>query len=192
MTKRKPTRQNGFTMLEIIVSLALFVIVIILVSSIYLLAQKSYNKSSDLAELTQNARVCLDRLSRELRQSVNIVTALPPTDSDPENPPAEEIFFQDGHNISQITYLRYYLDGTNLMRKHTAYHFASEPTIYVTYNTTDQYGNSPDEKILENRIIGEYFSQLKFWDNSGSISIAIELNKGSNNFKIRTSVYPRN
>jgi len=192
MTKRKPTRQNGFTMLEIIVSLALFVIVIILVSSIYLLAQKSYNKSSDLAELTQNARVCLDRLSRELRQSVNIVTALPPTDSDPENPPAEEIFFQDGHNISQITYLRYYLDGTNLMREHTAYHFASEPTVYVTYNTTDQYGNSPDKKILENRIIGEYFSQLKFWDNSGSISIAIELNKGSNNFKIRTSVYPRN
>jgi len=192
MTKRKPTRQNGFTMLEIIVSLALFVIVIILVSSIYLLAQKSYNKSSDLAELTQNARVCLDRLSRELRQSVNIVTALPPTDSDPENPPAEEIFFQDGHNISQITYLRYYLDGTNLMREHKAYYFASEPTVYVTYNTTDQYGNSPDEKILENRIIGEYFSQLKFWDNSGSISIAIELNKGSNNFKIRTSVYPRN
>jgi len=179
-------------MLEIIVSLALFVIVIILVSSIYLLAQKSYNKSSDLAELTQNARVCLDRLSRELRQSVNIVTALPPTDSDPENPPAEEIFFQDGHNISQITYLRYYLDGTNLMRKHKAYYFASEPTVYVTYNTTDQYGNSPDKKILENRIIGEYFSQLKFWDNSGSISIAIELNKGSNNFKIRTSVYPRN
>jgi len=192
MTKRKPTRQNGFTMLEIIVSLALFVIVIILVSSIYLLAQKSYNKSSDLAELTQNARVCLDRLSRELRQSVNIVTALPPTDSDPENPPAEEIFFQDGHEISQITYLRYYLDGTNLMREHKAYYFASEPTVYVTYNTTDQYGNSPDEKILENRIIGEYFSQLKFWDNSGSISIAIELNKGSNNFKIRTSVYPRN
>ncbi|PIT95503.1 hypothetical protein COT96_00880 [Candidatus Falkowbacteria bacterium CG10_big_fil_rev_8_21_14_0_10_38_22] len=192
MTKRKPTRQNGFTMLEIIVSLALFVIVIILVSSIYLLAQKSYNKSSDLAELTQNARVCLDRLSRELRQSVNIVTALPPTDSDPENPPAEEIFFQDGHNISQITYLRYYLDGTNLMREHKAYYFASEPTVYVTYNTTDQYGNSPDKKILENRIIGEYFSQLKFWDNSGSISIAIELNKGSNNFKIRTSVYPRN
>jgi len=192
MTKRKPTRQNGFTMLEIIVSLALFVIVIILVSSIYLLAQKSYNKSSDLAELTQNARDCLDRLSRELRQSVNIVTALPPTDSDPENPPAEEIFFQDGHNISQITYLRYYLDGTNLMREHKAYYFASEPTVYVTYNTTDQYGNSPDKKILENRIIGEYFSQLKFWDNSGSISIAIELNKGSNNFKIRTSVYPRN
>lgn len=192
MTKRKPTRQNGFTMLEIIVSLALFVIVIILVSSIYLLAQKSYNKSSDLAELTQNARVCLDRLSRELRQSVNIVTALPPTDSDPENPPAEEIFFQDGHEISQITYLRYYLDGTNLMREHKAYYFASEPTVYVTYNTTDQYGNLPDKKILENRIIGEYFSQLKFWDNSGSISIAIELNKGSNNFKIRTSVYPRN
>ena len=192
MTKRKPTRQNGFTMLEIIVSLALFVVVIILVSSIYLLAQKSYNKSSDLAELTQNARVCLDRLSRELRQSVNIVTALPPTDSDPENPPAEEIFFQDGHEISQITYLRYYLDGTNLMREHKAYYFASEPTVYVTYNTTDQYGNSPDKKILENRIIGEYFSQLKFWDNSGSISIAIELNKGSNNFKIRTSVYPRN
>ena len=192
MPKQKPTRQNGFTMLEIIVSLALFVIVIILVSSIYLLSQKSYNKSSDLAELTQNARVCLDRLSRELRQSVNIITALPPTDSDPANPPAEQIFFQDGHEISQITYLRYYLDGTNLMREHKAYYFASEPTVYVAYNTTDQYDQPPTEVILENRIIGEYFNQLKFWDNNGSTSIAIELNKGSNNFKIKTSVYGRN
>ena len=184
--------QRGFTLLEILVSLSLFTLAIILVGSMYSLSQRSYNKGAGKGELVQNARVSLDRITRELRQSVNIVTALPPTDSDPENPPAEEIFFQDGHNISQITYLRYYLDGTNLMREHKAYYFASEPTVYVTYNTTDQYGNSPDEKILENRIIGEYFSQLKFWDNSGSISIAIELNKGSNNFKIRTSVYPRN
>ena len=90
----KITKPVGFTLLEIIVSLAVFIVVILLTGSIYSLSQKSYKKSSDLAELTQNNRVFLDRLSRELRQSVNIITTLPPTDSDPLNPPADQIIFE--------------------------------------------------------------------------------------------------
>lgn len=182
----------GFTLLEIVASISLFTIIIILVSNIYLVTQAAYNKNSDIAELTQNARVSLDRISRELRQSSSIITELPPTDDDPENPPTDQIFFQDGHDIEQITYLRYYLDGANLMREHKAYYFEQEPSIYVTYNSVDQGGSPPEESILESRVVGEYFSGLEFWGENGLININLALAKNNKNFQIVTSVFSRN
>lgn len=183
---------TGFTLLEIIVSLAIFIMVILLTESIYLLSQKSYGKSSDLAELTQNNRVYLDRLSRELRQSVNIITTLPPTKNDPLNPPADQIFFQDGHDSSQITYISYYLNGTDLMRKHSVYYFTNDTATYVAYNSLDQSGQPALSKILENRIIGEYFNQIKFWGANDLINIYLKLIKNSNAFEIETSAFGRN
>lgn len=160
--------------------------------SIYSLSQKSYKKSSDLAELTQNNRVFLDRLSRELRQSVNIITTLPATDSDPLNPPADQIIFQDGHDTSLITYWRYYLNGTDLIRQHQAYYFDIDPAIYVTYNSLDQNGQPAKIKILEDRITGEYFKQIKFWGANGLINIYLKLTKNTNTFEIETSAFSRN
>jgi len=188
----KITKQNGFTLLETIISLAIFVMVILLTGSIYSLSQTSYRKSSDLAELTQNSRVCLDRLSRELRQAANIITTLPPTDTDPINPPADQIFFQDGHDASQITYIRYYLNGKNLMREHRAYSFDTDPGIYVYYDSLDLGGEPPDKVFLEDRIIGEYFNQIKFWGSNGIINIYLKLIKNTNAFEIKTSTYSRN
>ena len=183
---------TGFTLLEILVSLSLFIFAILLVSSMYSLAQKSYNKGAAKGELVQNARVSLDRMSRELRQSVDIVTALPETDSEPGNPPAEEIFFQNGHDASQITYLRYYLDGTDLKRFHVAYYFSAEPDTYVIYNSLDQNGYPPEELIIEDRIVGEYFNQLQFWGSSGLIYISLGLVKNQDSFSINTGVFERN
>lgn len=189
------TKAAGFTLLEIIVSISLFTIVIILVSDLYLVAQRAYNKNSDTTELTQNARVSLDRISRELRQSANIITALPETETDPINPPASQIFFQDGHDIEQITYLRYYLSGTNLMREHKAYYFDQEPSIYVIYNSLDQGGYKPKEKKVENpedQVVGEYFNELKFWGANGLINLSLNLIKNQNVFTVSTSIFSRN
>jgi len=184
--------QKGFTILEIIVSISLFTFAIILVGSMYTLSQKSYNKGASKGELVQNARVSLDRITRELRQSVDIVTDLPEVDDDPENPPPEEIFFQDGHDISRTTYLRYYLDNSDLKRSWVAYYFDEEPDVYVTYNSVDQHGDPPEELIIEDRIVGEYFNELKFWGVGGLVYISIGLNKGVNSFDIDTSVFSRN
>lgn len=185
------TNPAGFTLLEIIVSVFLFTIIIILVSDIYLVTQRAYNKNSDTAELTQNARVSLDRISRELRQSASIITALPATETEPGNPPAIQIFFQDGHDVSRITYLKYYLNGANLMREHKIYYFSQEPSIYVTYNSLDQ-GGSPPLEITEDRVVGEYFNELKFWGANGLINISLSLIKNQNIFTINSSVFSRN
>ncbi|MFA4833382.1 MAG: hypothetical protein WC619_00865 [Patescibacteria group bacterium] len=182
----------GFTLLEILVSLSLFTLAIILVGSMFSLSQRSYNKGAGKGELVQNARVSLDRISRELRQSVNIVTDLPETDTDPMDPPAEEIFFQDGHNASQITYLRYYLDGADLKRSYVVYYFSAEPETYVTYDSVDQDGYSPEELIIEDRIVGEYFDQLQFWGSNSLVHISMALAKGQDSFNINSSIFKRN
>lgn len=188
--KGKQMRQTlagvaGFTIFEIIVSISLFVIIILMTGSLYQISQKSYNKGSDGAELTQNARVSLDRISRELRQATDIVTSLP----------ASEIFFRDGHDISEITYIKYYLNNNNLMRLHVAYSFDTDPDIYIPYGSLDQYGDPPDESILEGgmpKIIGEYFNNLQFSGVDNLINISMELAKNQNKLNVGTKIYTRN
>lgn len=192
MANSKMLNNKGFSVLEIIVSLSLFLIVVLVVNNFYSYSQKLYNRGSNMAELTQNARVCLDRLSRELRQAVVIVTNLPPVDNDEEYPPEEEIFFQDGHDISEITYIKYYLSGTDLMRSQVAYYFIDEPSTYVTYNSLDDASSTPEVLTLEERVVGEYFDTLLFWGESGLINVSLELNKNDANFEIDTKVYARN
>lgn len=192
-----PTKKincRGFTLLEIIVSASLFTIIIILLSDMYLVTQRVYNKNSDTAELTQNARVSLDRLSREIRQSASIITDLPESENDPQNPAPGEIFFQDGHDISRITYLRYYLNGSDLMREHKAYYFSIEPSVYVTHNSLDMGGFPPLIKILDEQemVVGEYFNDLKFWESNDLINISLSLSKNQNSFAIRTAIFSRN
>lgn len=189
---RSATTANGFTLFEIIVSISLFTIIVILVSDIYLASQRAYNKNSDTAELTQNARVSLDRISRELRQASNLITTLPETETDPSNPPASQIFFQNGHDISQITYLRYYLSGADLMREHKAYYFSEEPSVYVAYNSLNQGGSPPLDFIIENQIAGEYFNELKFWGANGLVNLSLKLIKNQHNLTVNTSVFSRN
>lgn len=176
----------GFTIFEIIVSISLFVVIILMTGSLYQVSQKSYNKGSDQAELTQNARVSLDRISRELRQATDIVTGLP----------ASEIFFRDGHDISEITYIKYYLNGNNLMRVRTAYYFGDEQSVYVPYGSYDQYGDPPDELILDDgrepKIIGEYFNNLQFSGVDNLINISMELAKNQNKLNAETKIYTRN
>lgn len=179
-------------MFEIIVSISLFVIVLLLIGSIYSIAQKAYNTGSNEAELSQNMRVSLDRISRELRQSTNIVSPLPATDDEAGNPPPNEIFFQDGHDISQINYIRYYIDGTNLMRRFSYYYFEPQPTTHVLWNAVDAFGDPPSEYIVDDRITGEYLNNLQFWGNFGVINIYMEYKKGDNNLKIGTKIFVRN
>ncbi|MFH1522277.1 MAG: prepilin-type N-terminal cleavage/methylation domain-containing protein [Patescibacteria group bacterium] len=180
--------KNGFTVLEILVSISLFTIVILLVNSMYSLSQFSYNKGSNKSELVQNARVSLDRISRELRQSVDIITNLPET----EGSAVAEIFFQDGHDVNQITYLRYHLNGTDLYRAYTAYYFEPDEDTYVSYYSRDEFGGEPEVIDLGDLIVGEYFSDLDFWGSGGLINVSLELAKAQEAFNINSSIFTRN
>lgn len=181
--------QKGYTLIEVLVVVSLFVVIILITGSLYSLSQKSYNKGANKGELVQNVRVCLDRISREIRQSVDIITALPATSTEDL---AEEIFFMDGHDTSRITYIYYYLAGDELIRQHRAYYFPAEPATYVMLSSVDGGGNLPEEAILEDRVVGEYFNSLGFWGLDDLVYIELELEKNNNIIKANTAVYSRN
>ena len=182
--EKNKIRKNGFTILETMVSVSLFTILILLTGSLFSLSQKSYTAGANENELTQNARVSIDRISREIRQSVEIITSLPATST--------EIFFQNGHDMDQITYIRYYLDGTDLMRAHEAYYFSADPGVYVIWNGLNHLGQPPEKIMLEDRVVGEFFNNVRFWGNNNLVHILINLEKNQKQLQIQSSVFSRN
>lgn len=84
---------EGFTSIEVVIVVIIFALIITVVYSVYNLSSRAYLEGENVAEITQNGRVILERISREIRQAREIVTELP---EERINPPAE-IQFQDGH-----------------------------------------------------------------------------------------------
>src|SRR5258706_14235638 len=60
---------RGFTLVEMVVAMVLFIVVIGSIYSIYVRGEKSQQLGIELAEATQNARSGVDLVSRELRSA---------------------------------------------------------------------------------------------------------------------------
>ncbi|MFA6393379.1 MAG: hypothetical protein WCW25_00685 [Patescibacteria group bacterium] len=186
------TGGKGFTTMEILVAIFLFSFLMVMTGESYLLAQRAYKKGASEGELTQNARVSVDRITREIRQSESIVTVLPPTADDPLNPPVSEFIIRDGHTPDVITYIRYYLQDNSLKRHHYSYYFEDSREIYVPPETTDEFGNSPLMETFSDEIIGEYFESLRFYGSGGLVNINPRLLKNGRSLDVTISVYSRN
>ena len=76
-----------------LVSIMIAVLVVITVTSVYFFSQRSYRAGEIMAEITQNGRIIMDRITREIRQAREIVIELPNEDIDSPS----EIIFHDGH-----------------------------------------------------------------------------------------------
>ncbi len=182
--------QSGFTLVETVVTITIGVLIILALAGSYFLSQEIYLENSNKTEIIQNGRVILDQLTREIRQTREIITELPETTDDPESLP-EEILFQNGHNATEISYIRYYLDGSDIRRQEIIYYFESNPDEYVYQYASDQEGNPPIMEVLEDQLIGEYLSDLEFWGNS-LININIYLAKKGQTQIINTAICGRN
>lgn len=188
MQIRNHNIHSGFSLLEIIVALSLFTIAIVMVTSMYTISSRSYNRASAKAELSQNGRVALNRMNRELRQSKEIVTDL----SSERSNAKDRIMFQDGHDTDKITYIEYYLDEQELWRLESAYFFSSEEDVYVKYNTKNESGESPEKKVLSDKLVGQHFNALSFWGDKELVHIHYDLRLRKDELKMGTSVYSRN
>lgn len=84
---------RGFTLTEIAVVIVFFTLVGATVYGLYAFNQRVSREREAAAEITQNGRVVLERITRELRQAKEIVTDLP----EERSGASSEILFQDGH-----------------------------------------------------------------------------------------------
>ena len=196
---------TGFTLIEILITIGIFIAVLTAFLTLYLLTQKFYQKTQDQAEVLQNGRVVLERLSRELRQAVEIITALPQTPDSPENPPVNEIEFEDGHHPSPYQdlgsdyyYIRYYLDEekSEIIRQYRVYCFEDclSCLSYTRWNDLKMEGEeqiSPHPCNLEERVVGEYARSFTFW-GSNLVYIGIDFSKHNESLRFETNVSGRN
>ncbi len=65
-------KRQGFTLVEVIVSMALVSIILLMASSLLTTGQKMYNKGTDKADIQFDARMAADFITNELRNATNI------------------------------------------------------------------------------------------------------------------------
>jgi prepilin-type N-terminal cleavage/methylation domain-containing protein len=183
--------KSGFTLIEIMVAMAAGTVIIIVLYGIYVYTAQLQRKNSNQQELTQNGRIALERMSRDIRQAELITTTLPPTDTDILNPAPSNIQFQDGHYTTKIRYIKYYLSGTNLNRQVLHYSFSASPTTWVLYNARDSFNNLPTQTVDEDVVKADKISVLKFY-GSPSINIKLTALNTDGNFTFSTIVFGRN
>lgn len=188
LSANRPTRTAGFTFVEVITSVAVFSLVLMLATGIYSLAQRQYQAADAQNELWQNVRVIFDRITREVRQANAIATDLPATQSGAPH----ALLFQDGHETTDVRYIRYRLDNTSVIREVVVYTFPTNPGEYVLWNAQDQLGNPPDEAVLETQLVGEHVTDIDFWRTNNLVHIEAWLEKNDEEVEIMTSVYGRN
>lgn len=194
-------RKTGFTIVEVLITVTIFILIVVVIFSIYLASQKFYQMGEVRAELLQNGRVISERTAREIRQAEEIVTALPQVPDNPDNPPPQEIEFQDGHTPSPYEhlgsdyyYIRYYLATTTgeLYRQYRVYCFDPCETCSSYFRWNDIQGEDQAQPCnLEEKMIGEFVKEVKFW-GSGLINISLILSKRNEEINLQTEIFGRN
>ncbi|MAG28687.1 hypothetical protein CL632_00875 [bacterium] len=182
--------KRGFTLFEALIAITAGVTLLGLVMSIYLLSIKSLSLGQNRAELTQDSRIIIERITRDFREARDIATILPEDSDDVENPPTNDVELQDGHT-QILQYIRYYLSGTDLKRQIRQYSFASDPTVLVPFDAEDDFSNPPDLVILSDNIVGEFVNDIDYYGDN-PIFIELTLIEGDITHKTRTTIYGRN
>lgn len=259
--------KKGFTLIETLIAVGVFAIITFVVTGAIVFGNNTYRKTEEFIELTQNGRVVLNSMSREIRQAERIITSLSETKEYSE----DEIIFKDGHleqiieqgtlqggeedkiflknssssqdgfynnsyikitsgpaelvgEIRKITdydgeskqaqlaypfeegvdcfgvdymidtsyyYVHYYLEDGFMKRVVRGYYFSDEPESYVPIDSTPPEEQTLEADVLESRIIGEHFNDLRIWKNQG-VNIYIELNHINKKIDLFKKVLTRN
>lgn len=185
----------AFSLIELLVALAVSSILVSSTVSLYGLTRKAITVDQSKADLTQNARVALDRMAREIRQTPEIITPLPDNPSDTSVAQPGYVEFENGHD-NNLEYYRYYLSGTTLRLEKKEYFFTNNPSVRVRWNSTGGGGygggGSPLSNIISTQDIATSVQSLQFY-GSNLVQIILTTNDGAGqSFTLRTNVYGRN
>lgn len=179
---------KGFTLVEILIITFIFLLIIRALYSGYLLSYRSYQAGEKSAEVVQNGRVILERISREVRQTRKIIDEFP----DQEINATDSIAFEDGHVSENYNYIYYFKVDSEIKREVRAYYFSGDEDTLVPYNADPPSGQTKEIKFLENqKTIGEYVKSLNFW-GSKIINIDLILEKEDKEFRLKTKIFGRN
>jgi len=181
---------KSFTLVEILIVIVTLFLVVGVIYAGYILSQRAYEEGEISAELTQNARVILERMTREIRQAREIVTELPVSMADALN----HIEFEDGHSAERYHYIHYFQEDGELKREVKAYYFVGNEGTFVPWNAVPPLGGEIAEAVIEEaKTVGEFIVDLKLWTSEiRMIDIFIALEEGKKQANLLTSIFGRN
>lgn len=179
---------TGFTLTEVLVTIAVFVLVIGAIYSVNLFNQKAYLEGEIAVEITQNGRVILERMTREIRQAKEIAPALPVERVNA----TDEIIFEDGHIETPYHYIHYFKSNDEVKREVIGYYVSGDPdqTLVAWKDATPPL----DQKTLPNgeaKVVGEWVDNLEFWGGD-LVEIALTLKNGDRIINFKNKVFGRN
>jgi len=182
-------KNKGFTIIELLITIAILMLISGAVYTSFTLSQRAYRESENSAEITQNGRVILQRMNREIHQAKEIVGNFPEERADAQN----EITFEDGHISDSYHYIHYFKTDNIVKREVIGYYFSGDAgQNLVPWNAIPPAGQTLLTKTLEEaKIIGEWVSSLEFW-GSKIINIALGLEKQNKNIYFETKILGRN
>lgn len=189
MINKNFLKQKGLVLTELLLTIFVISLTFGIIYSSYMLNQRASKRSVRVAELAQNGRVIIERISREIRQAKTIVTNL----SDQEFQATNTIMFEDGHVDNPYNYIRYFQENNVIKREAMGYYFSGDlAQELVPWNSIPPFGQSLSTTSIElPQAIGEYINVFKFW-GSRSIYIYLELEKDGEALEMESSVFPRN
>jgi len=189
MTKKLIKNLSGFTLTELLITITILVIVTGAVYGGYSLSQKAYSNGEASAEITQNGRVIIERMNREIRQAKEITGDFPEEEESAQN----EIIFEDGHIETPYYYIHYFQSDGEIKREVLGYYFSGDITqTLVPWDAIPPVGQTLETKILEeNKVIGEWVSNLELW-GSKIININLILQKKDKVFNLKSEILGRN
>ncbi len=191
MTTINRVRKPGFTLIELIIALLISGILVGISTATYTLFRKSLNLDQSRAEIAQNGRIIIDRLSRELRQTNDVVTVFPATINDNSIAQPNGIEFEDG-NANDLSYRRYYVVNGTLKLDIKQYAFNYDPNHRVVWNAVGTGGISPTPSVVSTTDVADHVQNLIFYgDNLLQIQINT-VDSFNQTFTVRTTVLGRN
>lgn len=189
---KNPKKLKGFTLVEILVAVFLGTIIVMAGYSVFNMSYKSYKKNYANTELNQNARIALERMSREIRQARDITTTLPENAIDA----LSAIQFQDGHGIVQtgvptncdFLYITFSLSGNDLHRQLNYYYLLTDPNTCIKWDT---YGAIESALVID-EIKAQQITDLQFWGTQKTVSIHFTVTDGQSSYQFETKTTARN
>jgi prepilin-type N-terminal cleavage/methylation domain-containing protein len=181
-------KRAGFTLVELLLALMIASILVTMTAGVYTLFRRSLAAQQVSAELAQNGRVVIDRLSRELRQSPLVVTNLPDTPTDNSVVQPGQIEFESGHDTS-LTYYRYYVSGTILKLETKYYYYSAAPSTRVRYTPTSPV---PLSAVLSTVDVADRVKSLNVYGDPAVRLVLTTTDGNLQNYVLDTTVLRRN
>lgn len=185
------TTSRAFTLVELLVAVTVSAILVGITASTYSLFRKSMALDQGKADIAQNARIALDRLSRELRQTPDILTTLPLNPADTSVAQPGVIEFEDGH-ANDLTYRYYYISSGVLKVTIKQYYFTYDTGTRVAWNAVGTGGVSPVSSNVATYDVADNILSVAYYGDNELLVIVTSQDSNSQQLQMRTTIHGRN